>query len=109
MKQPRLRQALIVLTLVSCIVYLVYRACFTMNFTTPYAVVASLALYVAELFMGVLMLLFLLQVWRPEEPPEQPVLPDRTVDVFVPTYNEDVLILRTTLLACVQMDYPYKT
>jgi cellulose synthase/poly-beta-1,6-N-acetylglucosamine synthase-like glycosyltransferase/tetratricopeptide (TPR) repeat protein len=109
MKQPRLRQAVILVTLVTCVFYLVYRACFTLNFTTPYAVGASLALYVAELFMGVLMLLFLLQVWHPEEPPEQPILPNRTVDVYVPTYNEDVAILRTTLLACVQMDYPHKT
>jgi cellulose synthase/poly-beta-1,6-N-acetylglucosamine synthase-like glycosyltransferase len=109
MKQPRLRQALILLALVTCVVYLVYRGFFTLNFVTIGAVIASLFLYVAELFMGVLMLLFLLQVWRPEEPPEQPVLPDRTVDVYVPTYNEDVQILRTTLLACVKMDYPHKT
>jgi cellulose synthase/poly-beta-1,6-N-acetylglucosamine synthase-like glycosyltransferase/predicted Zn-dependent protease len=109
MKHPRFRQSLILLTCVTCVVYLVYRACFTMNVTTPYAVCVSLALFVAELFMGVLMLLFLLQVWRLDEPPEQPILPDRTVDVLVPTYNEDVEILRTTLLACVQMEYPHKT
>ncbi len=109
MKHPRFRQSLILLTCVTCVVYLVYRACFTLNLTTPYAVCVSLALFAAELFMGVLMLLFLLQVWRLDEPPEQPVLPNRTVDVLVPTYNEDVEILRTTLLACVQMDYPHKT
>jgi hypothetical protein len=34
------------LSLVTCVVYLVYRACFTLNFTTPYAVGASVALYV---------------------------------------------------------------
>jgi hypothetical protein len=58
MKQPQFRQAVILFTLVTCVFYLVYRACFTLNFTTPYAAGASLALYVAELFMGVLMLLF---------------------------------------------------
>jgi cellulose synthase/poly-beta-1,6-N-acetylglucosamine synthase-like glycosyltransferase/tetratricopeptide (TPR) repeat protein len=109
MNHPRFRQALILLTLLTAVVYLVYRGCFTLNFTTPYAVGASLALYAAELFMGVLLLLFLLQVWRLDEPPEQPVLPDRTVDVLVPTFNEDVGILRTTLLACMKMDYPHKT
>ncbi len=109
MKRPRLRETLIVVTFITCVVYLLYRICFTLNFTTPYAVCASLALYVAELFMGVLLGLFLLQVWRLDEPPEQPILPDRTVDVLVPTYNEDVQILRTTLLACVRMDYPHKT
>jgi tetratricopeptide (TPR) repeat protein len=97
MNQPRSRQASIVLALVVCVVYLTYRAFFTFNLTTPYAIAASATLYAAELFMGVLMLLFLLQVLRPEEPPEEPVLAGRTVDVFVPTYNEDVEILRTTL------------
>ena len=90
MKTLPLRQVVLYFTIVACVVYLVYRVCFTLNLTTPYAVGVSLALYVAELFMGVLMLLFLLQVWRLDEPPEQPILPDRTVDVLVPTYNEDV-------------------
>jgi len=109
MIHTRFRQTLIILTLVVCVVYLVYRVCFTLNLTTPYAVCVSLALFVAEFFMGVLLLLFLLQVWHLDEPPEEPVLPDRTVDVLVPTYNEDVETLRTTLLACVQMDYPHRT
>jgi cellulose synthase/poly-beta-1,6-N-acetylglucosamine synthase-like glycosyltransferase/tetratricopeptide (TPR) repeat protein len=109
MEMPRFRQVLIVLTLITAVLYLAYRAIFTLNLTTPYAVGVSVTLYVAELFMGILLLLFLLQVWYPFEPPEQPVLPDRTVDVLVPTYNEDVEILRLTLIACVQMDYPHKT
>jgi cellulose synthase/poly-beta-1,6-N-acetylglucosamine synthase-like glycosyltransferase/tetratricopeptide (TPR) repeat protein len=109
MKKLPLRQAVICLTVVACVVYLVYRVCFTFNTTTPYAFCSSLALYVAELFTGILLLLFLLQVWRPDEPPEQPVLPNRSIDVFVPTYNEDVQILRNTLRACVDMDYPHKT
>ena len=62
-----------------------------------------------SLFMGGLLLLFFLQVWRVDEPAEEPVLADRSVDVLVATYNEDVGILRTTLLACVQMDYPHTT
>jgi cellulose synthase/poly-beta-1,6-N-acetylglucosamine synthase-like glycosyltransferase/tetratricopeptide (TPR) repeat protein len=103
------RQALVLFTVFACVVYLTYRVGFTLNLTTPYAIAASVALYVAELYTGVLLLLFLLQVWRPHEPPELPVLPDRSLDVFVPTYNEDVQILRITLRACVEMDYPHKT
>jgi cellulose synthase/poly-beta-1,6-N-acetylglucosamine synthase-like glycosyltransferase/tetratricopeptide (TPR) repeat protein len=109
MKKQPMRQALMIVTLSICVVYLLYRVCFTFNLTTPYAVFASLALFVAELFTGVLLLLFVLQVWRPEEPPEQPVLPERSIDVYVPTYNEDVQILRTTLRGCVDMDYPHQT
>src|SRR5581483_8506574 len=43
------------------------------------------------------------------ELPEQPVLEGRTVDVFIPTYNEDPDLLRITLQACVDMDYPHTT
>jgi len=53
--------------------------------------------------------LFFLQVWEVKEPPAQPVLEGRTVDVFVPTFNEDPTLLRATLEACVRMDYPHRT
>ena len=105
----RTRQALIIAAAVVAVCYLTYRALFTFNFSTPYAACISIALYLGELYTGVLMLLFLLQVWWPTELPEQPVLPGRSVDVFVPTYNEDVPMLRITLRACVAMDYPHKT
>ena len=105
----RKRQAVILAATVVAVFYLTYRALFTFNFSTPYAVCASIGLYLGELYTCVLMLLYFLQVWWPSEPPEQPVLPNRSVDVFVPTYNEDVPMLRITLRACVAMDYPHKT
>ncbi len=89
--------------------YLVYRLLFTLNLTTPYAVFASVFLYSAEVFGVIGMLLFFLQVWDTSEPPQKPVLEGRTVDVFVPTYNETPDLLRTTLRAGVNMDYPHRT
>ena len=109
MKVSRTRQATILAAVVVCFIYLVYRAFFTFNLTTPYAILASVALFAAELYTGALMLLYLLQVWRPSEPPPPPDLPGRTVDVYVPTYNEDVQILRTTLRACNALEYPHRT
>jgi cellulose synthase/poly-beta-1,6-N-acetylglucosamine synthase-like glycosyltransferase/tetratricopeptide (TPR) repeat protein len=105
----RTRQALLLAAIAIAFVYLGYRAAFTFNFTTPYAICVSIALFVAELYTGVLMLLYILQVWWPSEPEQQPVLPDRTLDVYVPTYNEDAAMLRVTLRACVAMDYPHRT
>jgi cellulose synthase/poly-beta-1,6-N-acetylglucosamine synthase-like glycosyltransferase/Flp pilus assembly protein TadD len=105
----RFRQPLMLLTLLISAIYLVYRAIFTFNLESPYAVAASLLLYSAELWGCMSLLLFFLQVWKVEEPPMQPVLEDRTVDVFVPTYNEDVQMLRGTLQACIAMDYPHRT
>jgi tetratricopeptide (TPR) repeat protein/cellulose synthase/poly-beta-1,6-N-acetylglucosamine synthase-like glycosyltransferase len=106
---PRLRQLVILAALAICIVYLTYRVFYTLNLTTPYAIFTSLFLYVGE-FYGVFVLgLFFLQVWDAREPPQQPVLEGRTVDVFVPTYNEDPQLLRATLEACVRLEYPHET
>ena len=105
----RLRKAAILLIASICLFYLLYRGLFTLNLTTWYATSASLLLYVAEMYGVVVVLLFFLQVWDTREPPQQPVLMGRTVDVFVPTYNEDPDLLRTTLQACVRMDYPHHT
>ncbi|HJZ92117.1 MAG TPA: glycosyltransferase [Gemmataceae bacterium] len=103
------RKFLIVVAFLVCIFYLTYRALWTFNDTGSYAYTASLLLYIAEAFGIFNLFLFFLQVWEVDEPPPQPVLEGRTVDVFVPTYNEDVALLRATLEACVRMDYPHKT
>jgi hypothetical protein len=47
---PGFRKFLIVLASIVCVVYLAYRAFFTFNLATPYAVFASVFLYVGELF-----------------------------------------------------------
>jgi cellulose synthase/poly-beta-1,6-N-acetylglucosamine synthase-like glycosyltransferase/tetratricopeptide (TPR) repeat protein len=106
---PFFRKFLILLASAVCVFYLAYRAFFTFNLSTPYAVFASVFLYVGEFFGIVNLLLYFLQVWEVDEPPPQPVLEGRTVDVLVPTYNEDPALLRATLEACIRMDYPHKT
>ena len=61
-------------------------------------------------FFGIMnLLLYFLQVWEVSEPRAEPVLEGKTVDVLVPTYNEDPALLRATLEACIRMDYPHKT
>jgi len=89
--------------------YLTYRGLYTLNLETWYATVASCVLYVAELWGGMSLLLFFLQIWEPREPAEQTPLEDVTIDVFVPSYNEEVPILRGTLQACLAMDCPHRT
>ena len=104
-----MRQALMVLALAVSILYLWYRGQYTLNLETNYAIFASLLLYSAEAWGFLSMCLYFFQVWDLSEPAEQPILEGRTVDVFVPTYNEDVLLLRTTLQACLDLDYPHRT
>ncbi len=105
----KIRQSLMVLCSVVCIGYLVYRGLYTLNHSSTYATAASWVLYLAEIWGTVSLLLFLMQVWDPSEPPEQPPLEEGEVDVFVPSYNEDISILRGTLQACLAMDYPHRT
>jgi cellulose synthase/poly-beta-1,6-N-acetylglucosamine synthase-like glycosyltransferase/tetratricopeptide (TPR) repeat protein len=107
-KPDRSRQLAILLTAVVCAVYFGYRLT-TFNLDTYYAGFASLLLYVCEAYGVFVMFLFFVQVWDPHEPPEQPVLPNRSVDIFVPTYNEDPQLLRATLEACSRITYPHTT
>ncbi|MDP6387514.1 MAG: glycosyltransferase, partial [Planctomycetota bacterium] len=103
------RQALMAICALVTLIYLSYRGLYTLNHESVYASIASWMLYSAELWGGMSLFLFFLQVWDTQDPQEQPPLEDVTVDVFVPTYNEDVAILRGTLQACLAMDYPHRT
>ncbi len=104
-----IRQLVMVLAVAVNLFYLVYRAWFTLNLASPYAVFASSILYLAELHGFLWMLFFFFEIWSPLEPTAPPPLEGKTVDVLVPTYNEDIPLLRATLLACVRMTYPHRT
>ena len=74
----------------------------------PENFVPGILLYLAELYNVFMLGLSLFVVARPlpsrRPPPHRPDLP--TVDVFVPSYNEDARLLATTLAAAKGMDYP---
>lgn len=108
MNRPFRKSVVLFAALIS-LLYLVYRIGFSMNLATTYSAVVSILLVVGEAFGIVSILLYFVQIWDPKEPPMKPVLPDRSVDVFVPTYNEDIMILRATLEACIRLDYPHRT
>lgn len=71
--------------------------------------VFSVLLYSAEVFGFCTALLNVFMTWRLSErvAPEAPA--GLRVDVFVPTYNEDLDIVRRTALAARAMDYPHQT
>lgn len=71
--------------------------------------VPGVLLYGAELFSAVTLFVSLFVVADPLARPPAPRLPDAslpTVDVFVPTYNEDAALVATTLAAARALDYP---
>ncbi|NUT14619.1 MAG: glycosyltransferase, partial [Cupriavidus sp.] len=105
-EQPTRSIRLLVLAYVLVgLAYLAWRVG-TINLDAP---LFSFALYAAEVYGYISGLLFVLMTYRlsvREPPPPQPGL---SVDVYVPTYNESVELIRRTLLAVMRMDYPHVT
>lgn len=90
--------------------YLVWRAFDTLIYTGPGDWVAMCILFGAELyaisihFMGLFVNVWPLERAVPALPTDPLLLP--TVDVFIPTYNEADDIVRATVTAATQLDYP---
>jgi cellulose synthase (UDP-forming) len=71
--------------------------------------VFSRILYGAEVFGFVIALLNVFMIWRLTLRSAPPPAEGHKVDVFIPTYNEDVEMVRRTALAARAMDYPHQT
>ena len=90
--------------------YIYWRATETLTFQTPVQLLLGSLLVMAELYAVVVLVLGYVQTaWPlsrrpmplPETPEEWP-----TVDVYIPTYNESMSVVRATVLACAALDYP---
>jgi cellulose synthase (UDP-forming) len=101
------------LTMLSSLVslrYIVWRVTETIEFNTiPQGVISS-GLVLAEAYAVVVLALGYIQTVWPLERKPLPLPPDPaewpTVDVYVPTYNEDLSIVRATVLAAMAIDWP---
>ncbi|WP_042886396.1 glycosyltransferase [Cupriavidus necator] len=103
---PKRYVAWLVAIYVACgLIYMIWRIG-TMNAAVPWL---SIPLYAAELYGYLSGLLFVLMTYRLSVREAQPPDPGLKVDVYVPTYNESVDLLRRTLLAAKRMDYPHET
>jgi len=111
MKKPasrplhRARQFVVLLFIVVGFWYLHWRLD-TFNEIHP---VFSRILYGAEVFGFVIALLNVFMTWRLSLRSAPPPAEGLKVDVFIPTYNEDVEMVRRTALAARAMDYPHQT
>ncbi len=108
-RKPGLRRPFILITVVYNLVYLIWRTLFTL----------PLAYGVISVILGILLLLaewmgfwqsfvFRFLFWKPyvRKLPEQSFQDKPYVDVFIATYNESVNILRKTVTACLNLNYP---
>jgi len=98
----------ILIYIVLSVLYLTWRIGFTLNMDQ---LVASMLLLFADVVMCVSAILFVVSLWR--KPVCNKSVGSKTepfsVDVFVPTYNEDCAMLETTLQHCIEMDCPHTT
>lgn len=100
-----MRQAVVLLFVGVGFWYLYWRLG-TFNDAHP---VFSRVLYGAEVFGFITALLNIFMTWRLADRQAPPPVEGLKVDVFIPTYNEDVELVRRTALAARAMEYRHQT
>jgi len=102
--------ALGLLAVLVCTRYMFWRTTQTLSFGTLPEVLFGGGLYLAELYAWVILVLGFVQT---SFPLDRPVLepagePDSwpIVDIYIPTYNESLAIVRNTVFAAMDLDYP---
>jgi cellulose synthase (UDP-forming) len=103
-------QALIVLSLVASTRYLYWRLTETISFETWLSGLFGTGLFLAELYAWIVLVLGFFQTAWPLERKPAAMEADNstwpTVDVFIPTYNEPLRVVRTTVFAAMAIDWP---
>jgi cellulose synthase (UDP-forming) len=102
---------LILLSIVTTLRYLYYRTNYTLNFDDWINGIFCLLLFVAELYaIGTLVLAYFQTIKiRDRKPVDLSLYPQDQwpkVDIYIPTYNEDVEIVRKTTLCALAIEYP---
>ena len=91
------------------VIYVMWRIGYTLNTDQ---IVASILFLFADIVTCFSAILFVVSFWRQPEPPKPPRRNNTkqfSIDVLVPTYNEDYEMLESTLQHCIDMDYPHTT
>ncbi|WP_442948421.1 UDP-forming cellulose synthase catalytic subunit [Nostoc sp.] len=98
------------LSMITTLRYLFYRTSYTLNFDGWLNSIACVLLFLAELYAILTLVLAYFQTLKIQE--RQPVnltnIPQQEwfkVDIYIPTYNEDVEIVRKTAVAALACDY----
>ena len=86
--------------------YLYWRTQYSLNLD---ALWFALPLLLAEMHGTVNFILFVFMTWDVRPVPHAQARRGRTVDIFIPTYNEDLSILRMTILGALNVRYPHET
>ncbi|QJF15620.1 UDP-forming cellulose synthase catalytic subunit [Phytobacter diazotrophicus] len=90
--------------------YMYFRLTQTLHFNSEIETILGMGLFLAEVYVWVMLLLSYLQTVWPLKREIVPLPDDMsqwpTVDVYIPTYNEPLDVVRDTVLAAQCIDYP---
>ncbi len=103
---PLVRHAFALLGLVAMVPYFYWRIYYTVNPAALWFFYLFLFAEGLNLFESIL---FYATTWKASTRFVQPPLRGRSVDVFVPTYNESAMLLRDTLACAMAIRYPHRT
>lgn len=101
---------LIIVSITASTRYLWWRMSSTLNWDSTFDLTWGILLLVAEIYTWLILLLGYFQTaWPLKRPPA--LLPIRndiwpTVDVFIPTYNEPLKVVKPTVYAAMDLDWP---
>jgi cellulose synthase (UDP-forming) len=103
-------QMLIVLSLVASSRYLYWRLTETIAFDNWVSGFFGVGLFLAELYAWLVLVLGYFQTAWPLGRKPAPMNPDSStwpsVDIYIPTYNEPLKVVRTTVFAAMAIDWP---
>ncbi len=102
---------LIVLSIITTLRYLYYRVNYTLNFDDLINGTFCLLLFAAELYAICTLVLAYFQTLKIKDrkPVDLSLYPQEQwpkIDIYIPTYNEDVEIVRKTTLCALAIEYP---
>lgn len=100
------KKAVIYMSLIAWTAYLSWRVAYTINWANP---IYSITFLACEFLGYISFIRFSMITMRMRKRTPAPIRTNPTVDVLIPTYNEDPDILVQTIYHCMQMDYPHET
>ncbi len=107
---PYATLVLIVLSVVVSCRYLWWRYTATLNWNNPFDLVCGLILLLAETYSWIVLMLGYVQIAWPLDRKPAPLPANEsewpTVDLLIPTYNEDLELVRHTVYAAMGLDWP---
>lgn len=109
-KHRRISIVLVILSVLMSTRYIYYRATETLHFNSTVETILGLGLFLADIYVWVVLMLAYLQTMWPLNRTIEPLPADTslwpTVDIYIPSYNESLDVVRDTVLAAQCIDYP---